>query len=811
MPHCAFRTPLLLVFAGLLSLAANTGRGSQVETLKVLPAECWLVSPEASEQLLVFADYANGQGSDVTRVVNYEVEQPEIVEVTPQGRVLPRSDGRTIIVIRRGSDAVRVPVEVNGFAHPLPVSFRRDVEPILSKAGCNSGGCHGKAEGQNGFKLSVFGYNVVADYDAIVHDGRGRRLFPAAPKRSLFLQKAAAECPHGGGRKIELHSRWYRLLERWISEGASLDQESTDRIVSIHVEPSEMALPAKGEQQLRVTAMTATGQSRCVSIEADYQSNNDIIATSNRDGLISASDVPGEAAILVRYMGQVAVCRVTRPTNNDLFQRPSERSFVDHLVWNKLERLHVPPSSQADDASLVRRTYLDTIGTLPTSQQVRAYLADTELDKHRVLVDSLLERSEYADYWSQRWSDILQIDKDIVAPQGAVAMTRWVRQQLEENRPFDEFAASIITAQGSTFGESPAAFFQVHSDAEKSAKAISQLFLGVRIDCAQCHHHPFERWDQKDYYALASFFTGVERKPMPGGAMKIAGRTGPSLKHPRTAELIPAAALGEPPAVIAPHNDQRKEFAQWAVSNRNPFFTRTIVNRLVAHYFGRGLVEPIDDLRDTNPASNEPLMQALVEHMIELKYDIKAFTRTLLNSQVYRLSSQPVEANQLDEQNYSRAMWKPIPAEVLLDAIAQVTGVPEEFNGWPPGYRAIQIWDNKLPSTFMEVFGRPSRQTVCSCERGSDSSIAQALHLLNSETIAAKLKSGSGTCAKLSASALSDSEVIDELYLMTLSRQPSHDERQLMLPAFSMSGSRQNAVEDVLWTLLNSREFVFNH
>jgi hypothetical protein len=811
-------SPVLGILCAV-SLPVLADAGEAGEGLRILPSHVQLGSPEASEQVLVFAR----DEVDVTRDVTYTVVDPSVAVVTTSGRVQGLQDGQTEIEVQLGTVQARLTVQVSGISQPPAVSFRHDIIPILSKATCNSGGCHGKAEGQNGFKLSVFGYDAAADHNAIVHDARGRRIFPASPGRSLLLVKGTAELPHGGGLKIESGSRWYKLIERWITEGAELDEDTGERTVAIRVEPSEVTLAARGQQQLRVVARDAGGVERCVTVEADYQSNNEVIAGVEPSGLVAATEVPGEAAILVRYMGHVAVCRVTRPRAAESFARLPERNFVDRLVWDKLERLHVPPSPLAGDAELLRRTYLDVLGTLPTAEEARRYLNDTHPEKHRELVLTLLQREEYADYWTQLWSDLLQIDKDIVEPAGAVAMTRWVHQQFKRNRPFDQFAAEVLTAQGASYSESPAAFYHVHGDAEKSARAISQLFLGVRIDCAQCHHHPFERWDQQDYYGLASFFTGVQRKPLTGGAVKIVGGTAQALKHPRTAEAILPTALGEPPQEIEPGVDQRRRFAEWATSPRNPFFTRTIVNRLVAHYFGRGLVEPIDDLRDTNPASNEPLMRALVEHMIEVDYDLKAFTATLLDSNVYRLSSQATEANQLDEQNYSRAAWKPIPAEVLLDAVAQVTGVPEQFNGWPEGYRAVQVWDNKLPSDFLEVFGRPPRQTVCACERGSEASIAQALHLMNSTTISEKLQARTGHCARLAESTLSDAEIVDELYLMSLSRLPTTDERALMLQAFPVAqgdtlevargpqNPRRQAVEDVLWTLLNSREFVFNH
>ncbi|MBM4077052.1 MAG: DUF1553 domain-containing protein, partial [Planctomycetes bacterium] len=383
--------------------------------------------------------------------------------------------------------------------------------------------------------------------------------------------------------------------------------------------------------------------------------------------------------------------------------------------------------------------------------------------------------------------------------------------QFERNVPFDQFVKSILTVQGSTLQESPAPFFLVHSDAEKSARAVSQLFLGVRIECAQCHHHPFERWDQQDYFAFAGFFTGVERKPNPLGGTKIVGLIGTDLKHPRTGETIPTAGLGAASAVFPASRDRRRVLSDWLANPSNPQFTRTIVNRLWAHYLGRGLVEPIDDLRATNPATNEPLLEALAEHLVAVRFDLKAFTATLLDSQVYQLSSEANDFNSLDDQNYSHAAWKPLPAEVLLDAISQVTGVNEEFNGWPSGYRAIQVWDNKLPSEFLKVFGRPTRQTVCACERGVEPSIAQALHLMNAESTTLKIQHRSGRIATLLAGNPNPDSILEELYLAALSRFPTDAERELMRKIFVDTSNYREAAEDVLWTLLNTREFVFNH
>jgi len=775
------------------------------------PSRLTIEGPESAEQVLVWGITSAGRPTDLTRMVRYQAAPLGIVAVTESGEVTPLRDGLATITIEHGDLKATLEVEVLGVSDPAPVSFRRDIIPILSKAGCNSGGCHGKAEGQNGFRLSIFGYDARSDHQALVQEGLGRRVFAPAPERSLLLLKGTAATPHGGGRKLVVGSRWYRGLLRWIAEGARLDEESERTVATLEVEPAAITLDRNGSQQLRVVSLFPDGTRRCVTAECAYQSNNAGIADVDASGRIAATEIPGEAAIVVRHQGQVAVCRITRPQPASEFIRPAERNVIDRLVWKKLETLGIAASPAADDATFLRRAYFDVIGTLPTADEARAFLADTTLDKRQRLITRLLEDPLYADYWAQRWADLLQVDKDALTPEGTVAFTRWIRTQLRRNVPYDEFVRRILTAEGSTLAESPAGFFQVQADPEKLARSVSQLFLGVRIECAQCHHHPLERWDQQDFFALAGVFTGVTRKPNPLGGMKIVDGAPTDLKNPRTGETVPAAALGAAPLDPASAVSRRAQFAAWATAAENPYLARTIVNRLWAHYFGRGLVEPIDDIRPTNPASNEPLLEALTQEFIARRYDMQAFTRLLLESNVYQLSSHASPSNAADDQNHSRAPWKPLPAEVLLDAVSWATGVPEEFNGWPAGYRAIEVWDNKLPSDFLEIFGRPARQSVCACERGGEPSIAQALHLMNSTATTAKIAARDGRAARLALSKATDDEVLDELYLATLSRFPRDAERERLRKLFAEPNSRREAVEDILWSLLNTKEFVFNH
>lgn len=779
--------------------------------VRVSPASVSLASPEDSQQLLVTESQGDSQ-RDMTRGVRYVVANPAVVRVDTDGLVHPLADGATTISIFAGTTELKAPVTVSGLATPRPVSFEHEITPILTKARCNAGGCHGKAEGQNGFKLSLLGFDGPFDYEALVKLGRGRRVIVASPRHSLLLRKATAEVPHGGGLKIEPDSPQYKRVLRWISTGAAFEAPGEKPVVSIEVEPAELVMRPREMRQLRVTAIDSAGVRRCATVETEYISNAGQIIEANTRGLLQAGDIPGDAAVLVRYLGHVAVCRVIVPRAGQNITRPPENNFIDKLVWDKINRLGIEPGVATDDAAFMRRAYLDTIGTLPTAAEARKFLADASPDKRRKLVDELLARPEYADYWAMKWGDILRADKIKVTHQGTVGLTRWLHKQFERNRPYDEMAREILTAQGPVQSESPAAFYKAVDQPELASRSVSQLFLGVRIECAQCHHHPSERWGQDDYAGLAGFFTGVSLKGLPEGTQAVVSRAGTDVKHPRTGLPVKARALGAKDADFSTVSDRRQALAAWMTSPDNPYFAKAIANRLWAHYLGRGLVEPIDDLRATNPPTNEPLMEALAAHLKDVKYDLKAFTRTLLNSRVYQLSTVSNESNQDDRQHFSHAWPKALPAEVLLDAVSQTTGAPEKFNGWPLGTRSIQVWDNRMPSYFFRIFGRPVRATVCECERSNEPSISQALHLLNSPEINEKIASRSGIARQLADSAKMPDEITDEIYLGTLARFPTAQERALMKEAFDAPGAvRRQAVEDVLWSVLNTKEFMYNN
>ncbi|WP_254507972.1 DUF1549 and DUF1553 domain-containing protein [Anatilimnocola floriformis] len=841
-----------LQFAVVFGLFLNVCGGFSgslfaAEKFIVSPLMATLDQPEASLQLLVGQAAEEGRTVDLTRQAKYRSENAAIARVDEFGLVTPVADGETGVIVEHTGGQTRVAITIKGIKEPELLSFSRDVIPILTKAGCNMGGCHGKAEGQNGFKLTVFGFDPKADHDAIVKEGRGRRISLAAPDHSLLLRKGLASDPHGGGLRIEEGSIRHRRLARWIREGAPYGTDEAPQLVKIEIEPTEQVLLAKGTQQLRVWAVDSDGARRDVTTEAEYESNASPIAAVDGRGFIQATEIAGEAAILARYLGQVTVSRVTIPQPGVKFARPPEHNFIDKLAWDKLQRLGIEPSDVCDDATFLRRVYLDVIGMLPTAAEAKAFLADATPNKRALLVDKLLERPEYADYWTMRFSDLLRVDQTKITPQGSVAITRWLHKQFSENRPYDVFVRELITAKGNVKAEGPAALYKALDTPEIAARNLSQVFLGIRLECAQCHHHPSDRWGQEDYFALAGMFSGVSRKRTPDGGEAVVPVVAKDLKHPRTNEFVQMRPLGvaakprvveEPPAppmpppgskakppakpkpvpknfvpdsAVSDAIDPRVELADWMIAPENPYFAATMANRLWAHYFGRGLVEPIDDLRLTNPASNEPLFHAIAKHLRDSKYDIKAFTRTLLNSRLYQLSSSTTASNAADEQNFSHASYKAMPAEVLLDSIGQATGTPEVFNGWPEGYRAVQIWDNKLPHYFFRIFGRPVRATVCECERSNEPSISQALHLMNSPEIMAKIRSRTGHAAVTAKQALPPTETLDQLYLTVLARYPRATEKEQLLPAFAAETDRRAVCEDIVWVLLNSKEFLYNH
>jgi hypothetical protein len=835
------RLPILAPLLALAVAASGAAAGlasasaSPPHSLRVEPASVTLRGSAAEQALLVTAVDEQALEHDVTRTARYVSSNPSVARVTREGLIRIAGNGDAEIRVVAAGQAAKVRVVVREATIPQRLNFTNQILPVLSKAGCNQGICHGKAGGQHGFKLSVFAFDPQADYNAIVKEAQGRRVRSSDPERSLLLLKPTAAMPHGGGQRFAVGSPEYRLLLRWIREGMPFASRGDPVLQRVEVSPSERLLGANQEQQLLVTAVYSDGSHRDVTRAAALSSNEDQIAAVDADGRIRTTDVAGEAAVMVRYMGQIAVSRITVPRSSvqafrhsgiqgtdksgPVFadpERPNARTperlnFIDELVLRKLARLRIQPSPRCTDAEFVRRAFLDVIGTLPTQQETRAFLANRDPGKRAKLVDVLLQRPEYADYWGMRWADLLQVNRDPLFPKGAYAYDRWVRDNFRRNRPYNEFAYELLTAQGHTYRDGPANFFRAVSSPVSAAISVSQLFLGVRLECAQCHHHPYERWSQDDFYHLAAYFARMQSKGSTEYEEVVyAGKSG-EVKHPRTGQVMaPRPLLGPAPATA--DGDPRISLARWVTSPQNPFFAREAVNRVWATLMGRGLFEPVDDQRITNPASNEPLLDTLAQEFVSHQYDFKHLIRVIMASETYQRSTRTNPTNAKDTRNYSRAYPRRLPAEVLMDAIGQVTDVPELFNGLPPGLRATQLWDSKLDNYFLSVFGRPDRISVCACERSPEGSLTQILHLMNSPGVQNKLAASDGRAAQLATSSLSENEIVTELYLAAFSRPATMPERRAALAAYRRPGAtRRTATEDILWALVNSPEFVFNH
>jgi hypothetical protein len=763
------------------------------------------------QQLLVTGTAPDGRAVDLTRDAEYRSADPAVVTVSAR-RVIGVRDGSTEVRVTYRGATVVVPVRAAGLCGDPPVHFANDVVPLFSKYGCNGGGCHGKASGQNGFRLSVFGFDPAADYDALIKEDRGRRVFAAAPASSLLLLKATGRIAHGGGRRIPTDSPDTALIRRWLAQGAPPGATAAPRVVALRVSPAGRVLGFRAEQQILATAVFADGRERDVTAGASYTSNAGHVAEVRPGGLARTGTAPGEAAVTVHYMGHVAAARfqVPRPDAPDPYPALPANNRIDELVWAKLRAMGIVPSDLADDATFLRRLFVDAIGTLPEPADVRAFLADRAPDKRARWIGKVLDRPEYGAYWALNWADVLLVNRDKLGDRGAYEMYRWLRAQADANRPYDEWVRELFTASGSSHRTGPVNFFRACATPEEVARAISQAFLGVRLECAQCHHHPFEKWGQDDFYSLAGYFQGLQRKPGKAGEEVVYHPGGPrEAAIPMTTRTVPVRPPGGPARPADAAGDPRAHLAAWVTAPDNPYFARLAVNRLWKHYFGRGLVEPEDDLRTTNPPTNEPLLDYLAHSLVEKRYDLKAVARLILNSRAYQLSGVTNPTNKDDDQLASHHRARRLPAEVLLDAIAAVTGVPEDFPGRPSGTRAIELWDNRTPSYFLDVFGRSERLSPCQCGRTGEPTMAQCLHLLNAPEVERKIADPAGRVAKLIEAGKTPDEITEEVCLAALGRPPVDKERTAARKLFAAAPPRE-AAQDFVWALLNSYDFLFS-
>ncbi len=723
---------------------------------------------------------------------------------------------------------VTLPCSMGAAAEPT-VSFVNDVMPVLTKAGCNVGVCHAKAGGgQKGFQLSLLGFEPDEDYEHLVKEARGRRLSPGSPDLSLLLLKGSAQLPHGGGMRLDPKSEDYALLREWIRQGAPATKPGDSKLVGFEVQPGRGTVPRQGEQQLKAIAKFADGSTRDVTSTALYESNDRAMAEVSTRGLVKVLDLSGKVSVMVRYQDRNAVFSASVPLGAPVESLPVSRNFIDELVFANLKELGVPPSQLCDDATFLRRVTLDIGGRIPTMEETRAFQSSTAADKRDKVIDDLLASPDYADFFANKWTALLKNRRDDVSDiVSNFAFHAWVRDGLLANKRYDVFVKELLAATGTVIGNPPVAWYKRVKEPKQQLEDVAQLFLGVRMQCAQCHHHPFERWSQDDYYSLSAFFAQVGRKPSAtrGEDLIFHKRGLAKMTNIKTGVALKPAALGDAIPEIAPDTDPRLLLADWMSGPNNPFFAKSLVNRYWKHFFQRGLIEPEDDIRDSNPPTNPELLAALEKHFIASGFDLKELIRTIVRSQAYQLSATPNQHNLADRQNYSRYYPRRLQAEVLLDAVDQLTGSQTDFANLPAGSRAVALPDNSYnrSSPFLRVFGRPEGESVCECERVQSSSLAQSLHLINAGDVKAKLAQAGGRAERLAAEMRPNDEKIRELYIAAFSRDPRPDELKTAVEYLAevrtdaagnnidpQKAAREN-FQDLLWALINTKEFLFNH
>jgi hypothetical protein len=710
----------------------------------------------------------------------------------------------------------------------LPINFTNQIVPIFTKLGCNAGGCHGKASGQNGFKLSLLGFEPEIDFNALVKESRGRRVFPAAPERSLILTKPTGQVAHGGGKRMEIGSDEYKLVRRWIAAGMPLGDAKDPVVTAIQMYPDHRILTRNNKQQFAVCAKYSDGSIEDITRRAQYESNDTEIATVDGNGLVHTAGLSGEAAIMARYQGHVATFRATVPLGAKTPEYSySPKTVVDGPVLAKWRQLGLVPSEQCTDEQFIRRASLDITGTLPVPDQVRKFVADKDPAKREKLIDSLLQTPEYTYYFANKWADILRVKRRGQQDRiyGTFAFHNWIRDALAQDMPYDQFVRAILAGNGDEMTHPPTVWYKELQEPQQFVDDTAQVFLGLRLACAQCHHHPYEKWSQDDFWSLAAFFGRVGRKniPVPGGFQgnqfqitEIYSRADGDVTNKRTGRPAPIKALDAAPLQVDAESDPRQKLVDWMADAKNPFFARAIVNRYWAHFFTRGIVDPLDDMRVTNPPSNPELLDALAKDFIDHHYSLKELIRTICKSRTYGLSSTPNEFNKNDKQTYARYYPKRLSAEVLFDAVCQVTGSPTPFGGLPQDRyapnRAIMLPDESFSSYFLEVFGRPQRISACECERVNEANLAQALHLLNSDEVQNKLSRGGGRADLLASDKdkRPDAEKVKELFYWAFAHEPSQAQLQSALAHVAKHAKEKKvAYENILWALINTKEFMF--
>jgi hypothetical protein len=828
--------PFLCIYFACLTVSAGRLLADAPVPFVVTPSKIELSGRFDRVQLVVTQTAVSSKDSvsskdtddhcqDLTAIAKYEIEGENIASVDANGTVTAKNDGTaTIRVSLLGAgDTVTANIEVTVIGTPsTEVDFLKDVRPVFSKAGCAAGACHASQNGKGGFKLSVFGFDPVADYDSIAVSSRGRRVSPAQPDASLILDKSTMRVAHGGGLRLEDDSLEYEVIRQWISNGSPESKVPDLTVQQLDVFPKQRVSKLGNRQQLRVVASYPDGTQRDVTHLAMYDAIDTGILSVNKTGRVKTIG-DGQSAVMVRYEGQVAVATFVVPySQHSQLADWKNNNYIDEIAASKFVDLGLEPSGLCDDVTFVRRAFLDAVGSMPEPETVTAFIESSDPEKYSHLIDRLLGltgdptldiyNDRYAAFWTLRWSDLIRNNSNSLGEQGMWAMHNWIRNSFRVNKRFDQFVQELVTAQGSIYSNGPANYFRVHADSAALTEATAQLFMGVRLECAKCHQHPFESISQSDYYSMSAFFARVASKNSEefglfGRETVVMVKPSGEVSHPRTGKTLEPKPLGGQPTENS--LDRRIPLAKWLTSPENAYFARSVVNRYMGYLLGYGLVEPVDDMRSTNPPSNIVMLDAITKDFVDHGYDLKHLIREIMTSRLYSLSPQPTRENAADQRFYSHFNVKRLAAEPLLDAIDQATGVPTKFKSLPLGTRAIELPDAEYPDFFLNTFAKPRRVSVCECERSPDANLAQALHTLNGDTLASKIASKDGRIAKLMAANKPHEEIVREIYLATLCRPPAPTELEASREILNESANPTECYQDLLWALLNTKQFLF--
>jgi hypothetical protein len=819
------------------SVPATSAHPSSLATLtkiEILPSSIAIAGPKYSQRLIVEGTFIDGHQEELSSRATLSISDSRIARIDKDQVVLPQADGKATITASVPGHRTAASLIVDDFTTATTWSFRNDVLPVMTKVGCNSGPCHGAAAGKNGFKLSLRGYDPITDYYTLTHQALARRTNRLQPAKSLILLKPTLTVAHGGGKRFDVGSPEYKVMSGWLAQGMPAPRDSDALVTAIQVLPREASLRPGAEQQLIVTAVFSDGHTADVTRWAKFDSGDEGVASVDNNGHVVMRGY-GEAPVTVWYQSHVTFSRLRIPFPYKLdvrvFLRAPRHNLIDDHILKHLAILHIPPSPPASDAEFMRRAYLDSAGILPIPSEVEKFLKDPSPTKREQLIDGLIKRPEFVDYWAYKWSDLLLVSSNHLSNDEMWSYYNWIHQSVASNKPWNKFAWEIVTASGNTTNNGAANYWVIHRDPLDASENMAQAFMGINISCAHCHNHPLAKWTQKDYYGMANLFARVRLKtfaptgfrpgvgPLFNGVTVYSAPTGefmddrlmiPMPPKPLDAAALPSEATG----------DTRLYFAKWLTSAENPFFARNIVNRVWRNFMGRGLIEPVDDLRDTNPATNDELLNALVKDFVAHDYDVDYLIRTIMQSATYQTSSRPLKENIGDDKYGSHFLIRRLPAEVLLDAYSQVTQVPEKFEGYPEGMRGLQLPDTAVKSYFLTAFGRPERQQSRESERTSVPTITQALHIINGETLNNKLHAPNNSVGMLIRLGFSDEQIVDYLYLASLSRHPSETERSAILYDLASAEQgrpsngddpRRQALIDMSWAFLTGEEFMFDH